>query len=183
MEEIPKDPVYSRNVLEMITVANDFCITMRKFDTLKKKELADYLSKVGPLLYLKGALLPDVEVSHPEANERFLMEEEYEALLNGLFKKFGKDNDLWIAEVDNRNGDLAKHSLAEYLTDVYQEMYDFLELYQKNSKAAKENAVFELKKSFAERWGLEMIHSLTNIHTIVYRIAGSDPVFDIPELF
>ena len=73
MEEIPKDPVYSKNVLEMITVANDFCITMRKFDATKKKELADSFPQVGPVLYLKGPVLPAVEVCNPEATERFLM--------------------------------------------------------------------------------------------------------------
>lgn len=183
MEQIPDLPIFSKNVFEMITVAHDFCITLRKTESLKKKELAEYLAKVGPLLYLKGALLPDVVVSDPDANERFLIEEEYEALLISLYKKFGDDNEIWVAEVEKNAGEMVKYSLAELLTDIYQEMFDFLELYQKNSRVAKENAVFELKNAFTERWGEELLKALNKIHHIAYQQTEIKDSFDIPELF
>ena len=74
MEQIPDHPVFSRSVLEMITVANDYCMTLKKVETLTKNKLLDYFIKVSPLLYLKGALLPETPVAQPDMNERFYTE-------------------------------------------------------------------------------------------------------------
>lgn len=181
-EQIPDHPVFSKNVLEVITVANDFCLTMNKSETIDKHKLVEYLTKISPLLYLKGALLPEVEVSDPERNERFFTEEEWEFLFNALRNKFGDSDVFWYADAD-QSDELIKGSLADQITDIYQDLQDFLLLYQKNSIAAKENAVNELQSLFITNWGKKLLIIQARLHHLFFTKNPDPPQFNIPNLF
>ncbi|NOX48236.1 MAG: DUF5063 domain-containing protein, partial [Chlorobi bacterium] len=103
MSEIPNHPVYSKNVLEMLMVANDYCTFMAKAETYSKQQLFDYLLKVAPLLYVKGSLLPNITVQNQDALEKFLPEEEWETLFNVLRKVFDKDDEFWFIDNSDPN--------------------------------------------------------------------------------
>ncbi len=165
MSEIPNHPVYSKNVLEMLMVANDYCTFMAKAETYTKQQMFDYLLKVAPLLYIKGSLLPDITVQNPEAGQKFLHEEEWEALFTALRKVFKKDDEFWfIDNSDFSDNTPIKASLSESFADIYQDMKDFVILYQKSSLDAKENAVFELKQLFDTNWGYRIVNSQKALH-------------------
>lgn len=183
MTDYQNHPVYSKNVLEMLTVANDYCLTISKGENISMPNLIDYLQKVHPLLYLKCSLLPDIEVQNPNANERFFTEEEWETLFNLLRNKFKKDDEFWIIDASANHNDPVKMSLADCLTDTYQEMKDFLDLYQKSSLDAKENAIFELKASFETLLGFTILDAHRHIHSIKMTGKPLDPEFKLPELF
>lgn len=183
MEQIPDHPVYSRNVLEVLTVINDFVSTLKRAETIKKDKLVEYLTKVGPLLYLKGALIPEIKVSNPDKNERFYTEEEWEILFNTLRKIFGKDDVFWHLEPDNP-GEPVKASLSDHLTDIFQDLSDFLILYQKSSIDAKENAVFELHRLFISNWGIKLTIVQAQLHHLnFFSSPPQEPGFNIPNLF
>jgi hypothetical protein len=170
MTDIPNHPVYSKNVFEIITVANDFCIFLAKIETYSKTEAIDYLQKVCPLLYIKGALIPDVEVSNPDANERFVTEGDWETLFNELRNKFQPDDEFWFIDNSGINdNNPIKGSLAEHFADIYQDLKDFLMLYQKNTLDAKENAVSELKRLFPIHWGLRIVNAMKILHYITLK--------------
>lgn len=182
MNQIPNHPVYAKNILEMLTVANDYCLTLKKVETIKKHNLIEYLARVIPLLYLKGSLVPVVEVQNPEINERFYTEEEWEILFNTLRKIFGKDDIFWYSDPELTEPPV-KISLSEYLTDAFQDLHDFLTLYQKTSLDAKENAVKELRNLFITNWGFKLTKTLPHLHTLFFRDTEPPKGFDIPELF
>lgn len=170
MTEIPNHPVYSRNVLELITVANEFCMFMAKVEKYKNHEVFNYIQKISPLLYLKGALLPEIIAENPEANERFVTSEEYELLFNELRKIFGKEDEFWfVNNLYKDDNDPIKGSFAEHLADLYQDLMDFILLYQKNSLQAKENAVTEIRKLFNSRWGYRILTIQKALHPLVIR--------------
>lgn len=182
MTQIPDHPVFSKNVLEMLTVANDFCLTLKRVETIDKQKLLEYLTRVSPLLYLKGTLLPEVKVSNPDMNERFYTEEEWEILFNTLRKIWGKDDAFWYTDPE-ASDEIVKASLAEHLTDTFQDLQDFLLLYQKNSLGAKENAVSELHRLFVENWGIKLLRAQGHLHTLMFRTVPPVSGFDIPQLF
>jgi len=183
MTEFQNHPVYSKNVLEMLTVANDYCLTLSNLNNNSTANLCDYLQKVCPLLYLKWSLIPELEVQNPDANERIFTEEEWETLFNNLRNKFKKDDEFWIIDLFANHNDPIKVSLAEGLADIYQELKDFLLLYQKSSIDAKENAVSELKASFESGLGFILLDAHRQIHYLKVKGKPDDPKFDIPELF
>ena len=149
----------------MLMVANDYCTFMAKAETYTKQQLYDYLLKVSPLLYIKGSLLPDITVQNADALEKFLPEEEWEALFTALRKVFSKEDEFWFIDNSNPNNNKPiKGSLSESFADVYQDMKDFLLLYQKNSLDAKENVASELKHLFETHWGHRMVIAHKTLH-------------------
>jgi hypothetical protein len=171
------DPVYSRKVLEMLTVANEFCLFLEKAEEYSASELLSFLQKISPLIYLKSALLPEIEVQDEDAVEHYVSEEQWEALFNVLYHKFGENDQFYF--VDNQeksHNDPVKGSLAESYTDIYQDLKDFLLLYQKPLKAFKENAVNECKRLFETRYGFRLVNAQSAIHCIQYPVEN-DHIF------
>lgn len=164
MNEIPDHPIYSKSVLEFITVVNDYCVTLAQSDKISKQKLSDYLLRVLPLVYIKASLLPDVKARNPEFNEKFWTEEEWEALFNILRNKFGTDDEFWIVNQSSRSNETIKGSIADHLTDIYQALKDFLVLFQKSSIDAKENAVEDINTSFNTHWGFKLVDAHKTLH-------------------
>lgn len=168
-ESIPSEPVFSRNVLEMLAVANEYCVFIEKSDDFTTDELLGFLQKISSLLYIKGALLPIIEPSDPDANERFVTEEKWEMVFNALRAKFQPSDEFWFADAAfEENAELLKASMAEHFTDIYQDLKDFLILYQKNSIVAKENAVAECRRLFASHWGMRIANVQKALHHMIY---------------
>jgi hypothetical protein len=170
-EKMPSsdDPVYSRKVLEMLTVANEFCLFMEKAEDYSMQELLNFLQKISPLIYLKSSLLPEIDVSDEDAVEHYVSEEQWEAMFNLLYNKFGEeDNFFFVDHHEKSHNDSLKGSLAESYTDIYQDLKDFLLLYQKPLKAFKENAVRECRRLFESRYGYKLINAQAAIHCMLY---------------
>ena len=84
--------VYSKAVAEFITVANDFCIFVEKADHYTKEDIISYFLKVNPLLYIKAALLPEIERNDFEISERYVTEEQYVLIFSAIKEKIGEDD-------------------------------------------------------------------------------------------
>jgi hypothetical protein len=160
-----EDILKSRNVLEMLTVANDFCIFTESVSDNNKLQIFDYYQKVLPLLYVKGALVPDIEVSDHAANERFITEQQWQDVYKNIQEKLGKDDAYWT--LDNMH-EATEQSIADNISDIYQDMKDFLILFQQPKMAAKENAVNEIKKLFESHWGIRCTKATDAIHQKKY---------------
>ncbi|MCD4736296.1 MAG: DUF5063 domain-containing protein, partial [Bacteroidales bacterium] len=137
-------------------------------DNYPKEVICDYLQKITPLLYLKAALIPVIQPANPEITQRFVTQEEWEGLFNTLRQKFGNQDEFWYIDPETMDYDNPeKGSLSEHYTDIYQDMKDFLLLYQQDSIIAKENAIRELHKSYENRLGYRLVNALRAIHNIV----------------
>jgi len=160
--------ISSKNVTEMLTVANEYCHFLEKAHQYQVPEVLSYLQKIFPLLYLKGALLPNVQVQMPEANERFVTAENYEILLNELRNKFKPNDEFWtIDHSETTDIEPIKANLAELLTDIYQDLKDFVLLYGKGTTAAQENAVHDCKLFFETHWGYRLVTAQKYIHYFI----------------
>lgn len=164
------EPEITKQVIEMLTVANDFCIFTESIEKYTKDDVLSYLQKVCPLLYIKGALLPFVEVSNPEANERFVTEENWTVIYNDTKKVLDKaDEFMSIGIEDKMDSTVVICSISEFVADIYQDMKDFILLYQKNTKTARENAVSECRLLFATHWGWRVIDVQRAVNNIMYK--------------
>jgi len=169
--KITDDPVFSRKVLETITVANEFCHFLERSQEYNLTDFLRYLQKILPLIYLKASLLPDIIVEDESAIEHYLTEEQWEAMFNELHQKLTDcDNFYYIDHDRNNEPDPIRGSLAECITDIYQDLKDFLLLYQKPLKAFKENAVRDCKYLFETRFGYRLLDAQTAIHNYLFRI-------------
>lgn len=163
------DITLSKQVVEMATVANEFCYFIENIEKKEKEIVLEFMQRILPLLHLKGSLLPNIEPEHPEANERFVTEEQWERVFNELRQVLGEDDEYWIIDPQYMNDtEPLKASLSENITDIYQDMKDFLLLLQKNTHAARENAISECKILHANHWGYRVGNIFTRIHHLIY---------------
>jgi hypothetical protein len=166
-KSVYEEPVFSRKVIEMLTVANEYCLYVEKAEEYKKEDILEYLQKLLPLIYLKVSLLPDVEVTDESAAEHFVTEEQWENVYTTLSTKLGNQDLFYIAPRDLELQPI-KASLAENLADIYQDMKDFVLLYQKPLKVAQENAVHDCKTLFETRTGFRLVAAMQAIHWVIY---------------
>jgi hypothetical protein len=131
------------------------------------------------MLYLKGMFLPDIQTDTDEIGERFVTEEEWESVFN-MVRNILKDIDqFWTIDPEISGGnDPVKLSLAENLTDIYQDLKDFIKQYQKNSRLAKEIAVQECKSWFPDRWGKRISQAYNYLHYLIFQ-SGNDNYKDL----
>jgi hypothetical protein len=179
-EESNQDDLYSRKVIDMLTVSNEYCLFIEKAEDHPREEILQYVQKLIPLIYLKASLLPVIPVNDENAAEHFVTEEQWENLFNTLSIKFGDDDIYYFIDLHEKShSDPVRASLAENLTDLYQDLKDFVLLYQKPLRISQENAVRDCKNLFETRFGYRLVNAQQAIHYILYSPADSSNYSDL----
>jgi hypothetical protein len=164
------EPVYSRNVIEFVAVANEFCKYTEHASELKGDELLKILQRILPLMYLKASLLPQLEPFFEDGNEKFVTEADW-TIINDTFKeKFGTANDfleVFDEKINETEGTVVA-SISENIADIYQDMKDFLLLYKTGTAEVMNDAVWECRMNFENFWGQKLVNSMRAIHKFIY---------------
>lgn len=172
MSKVPfSEVVYSKNVIEFATVANEYCSFIEAVDQFPRKDFITKVQKLFPLLYLKAALLPEPDIEMTDdAPEKFVSEEDYHFILHKLEAKLGQfdayhevfDPSIQYSEV------AIEASISENLTDVYQDLKDFILCYRIGTLEVMNDALWECRNNFEQYWGQRLVNGLRAIHHLVY---------------
>ncbi|MCU0472156.1 MAG: DUF5063 domain-containing protein [Bacteroidales bacterium] len=164
------DPVYGRTVVEFVAAANEFCKYSEHSSELKGDEMLKILQRILPFLYLKASLLPALEPVFEDGNEKFITEADWFRIHDSFRHTFGTADDfLELAdEKFNETEGAVPSSLSENMADIYQDMKDFLLLYQTGTKEVMNDAIWECKMNFENIWGQKLVNSLRAIHKFIY---------------
>ena len=173
MEE-KTNPVYSRNIIDFVAVANEFCKYAERASEVNGNDLLKILQRILPLLYIKASLLPDLEPFFEDRNEKFVTESDWNKIHDTLKNKFGKADDfLEIYDDKLTEPDIpVACSLAEYMADIYQDVKDFLLLYQTGTNEVMNDAVWECRLNFENIWGQKLVNSMKAINRFIYSDEG-----------
>ncbi len=165
-----KSIVYSRNVVEFATVAREYCAFLENIKTHNRKSFITASQKLLPLLYYKASLLPETDPIYDEGNEKFVTEEFYFEIQNNLKENLGPNNDfLEIYDPRANEGDgVYTASIAEYLTDVWQDLKNFTMLYQAGDAEVMNDALWECRTNFQEYWGMRLANSIRTMHLLLF---------------
>jgi len=176
-KEVFSEVVYSKNVIEFVTVANEYCSFVETVDHFTRKDFISRIQKLFPLLYLKASLLPepDLETSD-ETPEKFIGEDDYNFILNKLVSKFGEfdayqeiyDSSLQYSYIP------VEGSIAENITDIYQDLKDFILCYRIGTLDVMNDALSECRNNFEQYWGQRLVNGLRAIHYLLYGNANLD---------
>jgi hypothetical protein len=164
------DPVYSRNVVEFVAVANEFCKYTEHASELKGDEILKIMQRILPLMYLKASLLPKLDPFFEDGNEKFVTEADWNVINDTLREKFGTAND-FLEVFDEKINESEGHvvsGISENMADIYQDMKDFLLLYQTGTAEVMNDAVWECRMNFENFWGQKLVNSLRAIHKFIY---------------
>jgi len=161
--------IYSRQVVEFAASANEYCKYLEGIEKIKSIEILKVLQRLLPFIYLRASLLPMLEPILEDGNEKTVTEFDWTRLHDALLSKMG-NNDPFPVVVDlhDPSDGLYTGSISESLTDIYQDLKDFVVNYRTGNEDVMNDSVWEALMNFEEFWGQKLLNVLLAIHRILY---------------
>lgn len=166
----PSSPVYSKNTLEFIAVAKSYCEVLDTIDQMEKDRLVEVMLRLLPLLYLKASLLPSTDLIGDGSVETFATETHYGLLVEQMANLLEADDtyvNVYHPDIALADGAVAA-SVSEGLADLWQVMYDVVEVFRQGYDETMNYALYLCKESFAGEWGPTLLSVLRALHGIMY---------------
>ncbi len=161
--------VYSKNVVEFVTVANEYCSFVEGAFRYSPKDVLEKSRKLLPLLYLKATLLPKVEKQLESELEKFVSEIDYNILVQKWAGLLG-ENDSYREIFDPGTNNVEDHTeafISECILDVYQDLKEFITSYSLGNEEVMNDSLSECTYNFEEFWGQRLVNVLRPIHMLL----------------
>lgn len=165
-----EDIVFSRNTVEFVTVAAEYCAYLERCNEHSRKEFTDTLLKLLPLLYIKAQMLPEGERFGEDGLEDFVTEDCYEVLRMTMFDLLAdKDSylDVFVEEMKYSDTPVTK-SISEDLADIYQDIKNFVCLFKLGINETMHDAIVECSEHFRQYWGQTLVNTMRALHEVRY---------------
>ncbi len=174
--------IYSRQVVEFAASANEYCKYLEGTRDINGIEILKVMQRLLPFIYLRTSLLPMLEPLLEDSNEKTVTEFDWTRMHDNLLSKIGNNDPfpVIISAGDPSDG-LYTGSMAEYLTDIYQDLKDFVVSYKSGNEKVMNDAVWEVLMNFEEFWGKKLLNALTAIHTVLYSEAEGNVDNELKE--
>lgn len=171
MNEGLKTVVYSRDSVEFVTVAVQYCRFVESFEDTSTEELTDKFTKLLPLLYLKVSLVPQMEmVDEDDEVETSVTEDDYNFVLSRMFQVFGKEDmylEVFVEDMKYSETPIAQ-SISENLADIYQDLKNCITIYERGITENMNDALYVCVENFKTYWGHKLVNALRALHSIKY---------------
>lgn len=168
--------IFDKNVIEFVTVAAEFCAFLERAESMKRSAFVDTMLKLLPLLYIKASMLPKCEMMGDEAPETYVTEEIYEVLrinLAGLMSDKDDYLDVFVQDMVYSDQPIKK-SISEDLADIYQDIKDFIFVFQLGLNETMNDALAICQENFGLLWGQKLVNTLRALHDVKYNPAPDD---------
>jgi hypothetical protein len=166
------NPVYSKNIIEFITVASEYCGFVEKTEKFSKIDFISKSQKILTLMYLKASLIEKFNKDDIEEGniEKFVTEVDYNFVIEAVSGKLGSlEQFIDIFEPTRTEiSEAVQVSLSECFADIYQDLKDFISNYQIGNENIMTEAIFECQLNFEIFWGPRILALLNTIHNILY---------------
>ena len=166
-----KQAAFDKNTVEFVTVAAEYCAFMEQVFDKEPSRVADVLSKLLPLVYLKAAMVNSAE---PQGlyMEESVTEADYEELRRMIQEKFGENDDyLEVFVEDMKYSDTpVRMCISEGLADIYQALKNFVQSYRSGLDEVMEEAVAVCMDGFRTYWGQTLTNTLRAVHNVRYNV-------------
>jgi len=167
-DQLPDHIVYSKKVIEFVTVAAETCLFLEHANEFTKTDFVQKSIKILPLLYLDASLLNIPDPVFEEIPERFVNEEDYQ-YVHGLVEQLLGSDDSYL-EVFHPDMALSDTPIAAFVSedmaDVYQELKDFAANYQLGDIDIMNDALVACLEAFGEHWGQKLLNALRALHAV-----------------
>ncbi|MDD4514596.1 DUF5063 domain-containing protein [Massilibacteroides sp.] len=163
-------PIYERNTLEFVTVALEFCSFIENTKEVSLFDFVDKATKLLPLLYLKAALLPEIESDDDIELELTVTEDMYESVRERIADLLGEYDaylDTFHPDMQYSDAPIAAF-ISENLADVYQDTGNFVSLFRQGNEDIMQEAMAVCRTNFIEFWGQPLLNALKAMHSLRY---------------
>lgn len=182
---IDNNPVYSNEVLEFVTVANEYSKFVEQTENSTIKEFIDKAHKLIAILYYKAVMLPELDSKLENTNQKFVNEQDYKFIRQKILKKLGQYDSYEevFTSLQEESDEAVGASISENMADMYQDIKDFLLLYEIGTEDVMYEAIWECTQSFKTYWGQRLTNAQRALHFLRYSDEGitEDENFSINE--
>ncbi|MEG0795987.1 MAG: DUF5063 domain-containing protein [Odoribacter sp.] len=163
---------YSKEVIEFVAVAKEFCDFIETSPQMQRKDFIQRLQKFIPLIYLKGSLLPACESEESGLLGDVVTEEDYNYFYEEMHRLLGEYDE--YLEVFDENMQYSEepvvHSISEKTCDIYQDLKNFIASFRCGIPEVMGEALWQLNESFELYWGKACAGVMRAIHSVVYQV-------------
>lgn len=172
--------IFDKNSIEFVTVAAEYCGFIERARQLGRKDFVDTALKILPLLYLKASLIPECEQIGDGDLEIFVTEEDYELVRMSVANILGAQDDyLEVFLPDMAYSDTPlKKCISEDLADIYQDLKDFIGVFQSGLNETMNDSLFVCKEHFSEFWGQRLVNTMRALHDVKYNTSEEEEQAD-----
>jgi len=170
--------VYSKNVVEFVTVVNEYCASIENVANYPASDNLQKLQKLLPLLYIKASVLPKVEGMLDEELEKYVNELDYN-VLHQKWLQILNENDSFYEVFDPNiqfGNETVTASISENLLDVYQELKNFITSYSIGNEEVMNDSLAECLFNFEKSWGQQLVNVMRAVHMLVYSEVDLDEI-------
>jgi hypothetical protein len=164
------NPVNSKEVIEFVAIATEYCTFV---ENTEKLSINDFVKKAHEVLiniYQKAIYLPELTAKYEDFNEHHVTEKEYEKIQKKIYDKLGHYDS--YHDVNNPVKQLSDkpsgECISEDMSDIFQEIKDFVMLFRSSRKELMYEAIWECSQSFKNYWGQRLTNSLRALHFLQY---------------
>jgi hypothetical protein len=172
--------IFDKNSIEFVTVAAEYCGFLERCNQLRKAQFVDTALKILPLLYLKASLVPSGERIGMFDPETFVTEADYELMRQRIATLMGADDDyLEVFLPDMAYSDTPiKKCISEDLADIYQDLKDFICVFQLGLNQTMNDSLVVCREHFEEYWGQRLVNTMRALHSVKYNVPadGDEPL-------
>ncbi len=162
--------VFSRQVIEFITVTKEFVQLLEECSSFDKDTFISHSHKILALLYLKTTMLPKFDSEFENFSDNSVTELDWVNLNNELLLLIGDDDDYYDTfDISQESYEPVHSSISENLTDIYQDLKNCIEIYKIGTSETSNEALYECQQNFETIWGQKLVSALKELHSIKYK--------------
>ena len=168
--------IFSRNTVEFVTVAAEFCGYLERAESLRRKDFVDTILKILPLLYIKASMLPECEMVSDVEPENFVTEEDYEVLrysLSALMSNMDDYLEVFLQDMAYSDTPITRR-ISEDLADIYQDVKNFVSVFQLGFDETMNDSLAICRENFALYWGQTLVNTMRALHSVKYNPSPND---------
>lgn len=160
--------VYDKSVIDFVTIAVELCIFLEEENPPPREEWTDRILKLLPLLYVKALLLPETVATGEELPEQFVSEAVYYSVANRILEVMGEEDvflDVFVEDMKYSDTPVSSN-ISENIADIYQDLRDFVSIYQYGLTSTMNDALYYCKENFFLYWGQKLVNVLRPLHAL-----------------
>lgn len=171
--------VYSPAVIDMLTVSAEYCIYLEKLASSRpgRRAFLDQITKVLPLIYVKAALLPEMEESGEGDLAEVVTEDDYEEVRQSVWQIMKADDEyleVFTPDMQYSEGAMTR-TISEDLADIYQDLKNFVAIFADRNEEAMQDALVKVRDNFRTYWGQRLVNALRPLHDLCYNQSDENP--------
>jgi len=148
----------------------------RYFEYIEKlpdRKISDFWTmqlRLLPEIYSGVSYLPPIEARYSSDIEKYVTEREYNNVFINLVTYIGAvDKFSDLSDLSHPGAvKVINASLSEMLTDIYQELKDFVMLYETGTLENMNDAIADCLDTFGQYWGVKLLTATRIIHVNLY---------------